>query len=122
MLYTRIKERRRLKMNTDSKFIRIARPRRAQEDLTVVVTVVEGDIEKPLKHIIRHSPTGFEYGYSGSGPADLALSICHYFNKPELYQRFKEKVIAMLKPEEDYDIPFTDIESILNELESQRQA
>lgn len=30
---------------------------------------------KPLKHIVRHSPTGFNWGYGGSGPADTALSI-----------------------------------------------
>lgn len=29
----------------------------------------------PLCHIVRHSPTGIEWGYGGSGPADLALSI-----------------------------------------------
>lgn len=29
----------------------------------------------PLQHVVVHSPTGFEYGYGGSGPADLALSI-----------------------------------------------
>jgi hypothetical protein len=28
-----------------------------------------------LRHICYHSPTGFEVGYGGSGPADLALSI-----------------------------------------------
>jgi len=26
--------------------------------------------------VIHHSPTGFEWGYGGSGPADLALNIC----------------------------------------------
>lgn len=26
--------------------------------------------------IVHHSPTGFEFGYAGSGPADLALNIC----------------------------------------------
>nr|PZM89394.1 MAG: hypothetical protein DIU77_19195 [Thermocrispum agreste] len=30
---------------------------------------------RPLGHVVRHSPTGFEWGYDGSGPADLALSI-----------------------------------------------
>jgi len=30
---------------------------------------------QPLRHVVRHSPTGMEWGYSGSGPADLALSI-----------------------------------------------
>ena len=29
----------------------------------------------PLKHVVLHSPPGFEFGYGGSGPADLALSI-----------------------------------------------
>ncbi len=28
-----------------------------------------------LKHCVHHSPDGFETGYGGSGPADLALSI-----------------------------------------------
>jgi hypothetical protein len=30
---------------------------------------------EPLTHVIVHSPDGFETGYGGSGPADLALSI-----------------------------------------------
>jgi hypothetical protein len=25
--------------------------------------------------VVQHSPTGFEWGYGGSGPADLALNI-----------------------------------------------
>lgn len=29
----------------------------------------------PLHHIVYHSPTGFEVGYCGSGPADLSLSL-----------------------------------------------
>jgi len=33
---------------------------------------------KPLKHIVRHSPTGMEWGYGGSRPADTALSILTY--------------------------------------------
>ncbi len=28
-----------------------------------------------LRHEMRHSPDGFEWGYGGSGPSDLALSI-----------------------------------------------
>lgn len=37
-----------------------------------VVVTVDG---WPLHHVVRHSPTGMEWGYGGSGPADLALSI-----------------------------------------------
>ena len=40
-----------------------------------VVEVMEGAKYRPLHHIIRHSPTGMEWGYGGSGPGDLALSI-----------------------------------------------
>ena len=29
----------------------------------------------PLRHVVRHSPTGIEWGYGGSGPSDLALSV-----------------------------------------------
>lgn len=29
----------------------------------------------PLKHYMRHSPDGFEWGYAGSGPAELARCI-----------------------------------------------
>jgi len=37
---------------------------------------VNGD--QPLPHVIHDSPTGFEWGYGGSGPADLALSILSF--------------------------------------------
>ena len=39
------------------------------------VYVRTGETETLLPHIVHHSPTGFEAGYGGSGPADLALSI-----------------------------------------------
>lgn len=31
--------------------------------------------QEPLEHIVRHSADGFEWGYHGSGPRDLARSI-----------------------------------------------
>lgn len=48
---------------------------------TVNIETNEGGIEKfPLHHFARHSPSGFEFGYGGSGPADLAYSILvHWF-------------------------------------------
>lgn len=34
---------------------------------------------KTLRHRVLHSPTGMNWGYGGSGPADLALSIlCNF--------------------------------------------
>ena len=48
--------------------------------------------------IINHSPTGFEWGYGGGGPAQLALAILLKFFPVEmaliLYQDFKEEVVA----------------------------
>lgn len=41
-----------------------------------------GDYEVP-ERVVHHSPTGLEFGYEGSGPADLALTIlADYFNVP----------------------------------------
>ncbi len=40
--------------------------------------------DSELPHVNFHSPTGFETGYGGSGPADLAASILarHFFIRP----------------------------------------
>jgi len=64
----------------------------------VEVTVQDGTITYPLPHLVYHSPTGFEWGYLGSGPADLARSILfdclgvQLANK--LYQEFKQKFVS----------------------------
>ena len=39
----------------------------------------EGGATEPVQHVVYHSPTGLEYGYGGSGPADTALSILAHF-------------------------------------------
>ena len=55
--------------------------------------------------IIKHSPTGMEWGYAGSGPADLALNILFFFTKnqkfaEEYHQDFKFKFVAGLNRDE----------------------
>lgn len=56
----------------------------------------------PRVHVY-HSPTGFEWGYSGSGPADLALNIVSMFVPGfwamYLHQQFKEVFIALIPRE-----------------------
>lgn len=51
-----------------------------------------------LPHVGHHSPMGFEYGYEGSGPADLAwsiLAVCtHAETAQELHQLFKRDRVA----------------------------
>lgn len=52
------------------------------------------------RSIYRHSPTGYNFGYGGSGPADLALNICLLFALqpkdvvPSVYQDFKFKYLG----------------------------
>lgn len=76
----------------------------------VVQMVEEGKVENetyPLRHISRHSPDGFQWGYGGSGPSDLALAIMtDYFSRQGVvksleeangcYQDFKWDFIAKL--------------------------
>jgi DNA topoisomerase IB len=55
----------------------------------------------PGYRYVNHSPTGFEWGFLGSGPAQLAFAILldHYGAPgPALlfYQDFKEREIATL--------------------------
>ena len=52
-----------------------------------------------LPHEIIHSPGGFEWGYGGSGPADLAFNILHKVTGMrrialQHYQQFKTDVVA----------------------------
>ena len=51
--------------------------------------------------IIQHSPTGLEWGYGGSGPADFALNVLFFFSKNKSFseqhhQDFKREFIATL--------------------------
>ena len=64
------------------------------------VTVGGSQLKKRLD-LRSHSPAEFEWGYGGSGPAQLALALLadHLDNDEEalnLYQRFKWAVIARL--------------------------
>lgn len=82
----------------------------------------------PLRLEVRnHSPSGFNWGYGGSGPAQLALAILvdHFggvapdgdIERAErLYQRFKFAVIGKL-PEESWELTSERIEAVVAELE-----
>lgn len=65
---------------------------------TYVTVRLNGDRPRPLFHRMRHSPTGFEWGYGGSGPADLAFSILWDLlgetTANRFYQDFKWAFIA----------------------------
>ena len=73
-------------------------PSAGDADDVVLWRTLEGEAHASVPHVARHSPTGIEWGYLGSGPADLALSVLSALTDGEsassLYQRFKAEVIA----------------------------
>jgi hypothetical protein len=76
--------------------------------LNFQVFVWEGEEMLPLdprNDLRNHSPDGLECGYSGSGPAQLALAMLADFTGDDglaldLYQAFKQEVIARMPREE----------------------
>ena len=48
----------------------------------------------PLSHVVRHSPTGIEWGYGGSGPSDLALSVLTAVAGAETAERHYRALVA----------------------------
>ncbi len=81
--------------------------------------------ELPLRlDLINKSPTGFSWGYSGSGPAQLALAILADAIGDEealkIYQSFKSYFVAVL-PAEWY-APEEDIQGMVQYLKSSSQA
>lgn len=60
-----------------------------------------GEVMTNVPHrIVEHSPDGFEWGYAGSGPAELALNILAMFSDErtarELHQVFKFDCITTM--------------------------
>ena len=48
---------------------------------------VNGILHTNVPHlVVHHSPSGFEIGYAGSGPADLALNILEWHLRREGYR------------------------------------
>jgi hypothetical protein len=62
---------------------------------------------EPSLRLRNHSPTGFSWGYTGSGPSQLALAVmlAVYGEERALKccWKFKEEVIARL-PQADFDV------------------
>lgn len=57
--------------------------------------------------VYNHSPNGFNWGYCGSGPAQLALAIVlKLTSKSDNYQDFKNNVIAKISQGKSFEIEF----------------
>ena len=90
-----------------------------REGYAVTVTV-DGRRLNPRLDLWNHSPTGFEWGYGGSGPAQLALAILtdHLGNDQQAFNfhhRFKSAVVAEL-PRRSWTLTSEEIDQVLQTL------
>lgn len=99
-----------------------------------LVVVEQGrDLARPLRHVVKHSPDGFSWGYAGSGPAELARCILidaldaepdcgecggkgcllcdggYTVPGPGMYQGFKFEAIAVLPADCDWQMDQADV-------------
>lgn len=81
--------------------------------------VTEVDIDWGL-HVRDHSPTGLNWGYGGSGPAQCALAILLDYYKDQRYaehgyQNFKFAYVAGIKTSQ-WELSLDQLEAILKQL------
>ena len=87
------------------------------------VTVAEGDTRHeldPRYDLRRHSLTGFEWGYGGSGPAQLALALAADVLENDetalaVYQRLKFRVVGRL-PADSWTLTAHELKNALRSL------
>lgn len=103
---------------------KVYRARRLGEHRTEIT--VEGVLGKSrLRHIVRHSPDGMEWGYGGSGPSDTALSILtdHFEDGAakervdRCYQAFKFEFICDA-PRDGFEITSVQIDDWLEKMKA----
>lgn len=72
------------------------------------VVTVDGQPLDPRFDLARRSPTGFAWGYGGSGPAQLAIALLADCEGAAVGQRFfqdfKWQVIALLEPDRPWTL------------------
>lgn len=76
---------------------------RVNQDAKVEYSLDAGETWFPLPMMlgeVNHSPSGFEWGYYGSGPSQLAYAILRFFYSEKEarknYVQFKQDVIAKI--------------------------
>ena len=80
----------------------------------------------PRLDLRNHSPTGFQWGYGGSGPAQLGLAILADYLKDDdqaqrFYQDFKYSVIGRLPQGQGWTLTPEQIDEALAEIKTQRE-
>ena len=109
---------------------------RGRKDCTVLVSHDGGESYANLPLYLEwanHSPTGFEWGYYGSGPSQLAYAILHHYftamdgltdeeayeKAQDIYMRFKQDAISTIGVKE-WELDGFDIEAWLGRFERKR--
>jgi hypothetical protein len=92
----------------------------------VAEVTVDGRPLNPRLDLWNHSPTGFEWGYGGSGPAQLALALLadHLADDEEavrLHHDFKHMVVAGLSYR-SWTLSSLEIQEAVEKLKSGRPA
>lgn len=89
------------------------------------VWIIDGDGNSralPMRtDLSNHSPTGFEWGFGGSGPAQLALALLADAAGDDaialrMHQRFKFAVIGRLARDKRWRLTQEEILLLLNEI------
>lgn len=79
----------------------------------------------PLPNDLRnHSPDGFSWGYSGSGPAQLSLAMLmqaldDWSRVQHIYQAFKERFIARIPQHVNWTADGADVYALVLQIEDQ---
>jgi len=79
--------------------MKVYRGERDEQQEAWVYCYIPGEMMQEFpQQIVEHSPTGYEWGYGGSGPADLALNILADVAGEEVarkhHRRFHLEVVA----------------------------
>jgi hypothetical protein len=82
----------------------------------VKIILADGELRPlPLRtDLFNHSPTGFEWGYAGSGPAQLALALLADALQSDatamaMHQNFKFKIITPLPRDPPWEMTDDDV-------------
>lgn len=84
------------------------------------------ETDLPMRLDLRgHSPDGFEWGYGGSGPSQLALAILAHYLRDDaralrIYQSFKHDAIAQAQGEV-LEISGAEIDRLVRKIEAERE-
>jgi hypothetical protein len=81
----------------------------------------------PRFDLANHSPDGFNWGYGGSGPAQLALAICadalegDQARALRVYMDFKWKVVTKLETGRPWQMTIRSVIEAVQEIELERR-